>query len=307
MARRKKNKKKKTIFKLVGNRRNKRQGRLLWPVLRSTLKVLGVITVFAAIAAGFVYLAMYVKDGDKDRGYLKLANVPVWVNEQLKEKIYEAATAGGEDLQLDEHAAQRVQQNITSLVVWMDDVKVRTTHDSIHIKGMWRKPLAMVKEGRKTFYVDEDMVVLDFVKLANLPIVQVEGLSKIRRFAVPGEISLREDLAAAVAVLEQLDKMDELVTAEKPLLWEIQRIDMSNFDGRRDSSAPHIVLYTKDDTQILWGAEVGTWQRYLEATDEEKLAKLYSYYKSYGTLTGRARYINLRNPQDNVPQPADKY
>ena len=307
MARRKKIKRKKTIFKLAGNRRKKSRRKPLWPVFLSMLKVLGVITVLAAIAAGFVYLAMYVKDGHRNRGFLKLTDVPVWVNEELKEKIYEAATAGVENLQLDENAAQRVQQNITSLVVWMDDVQVQTTHESIHIKGKWRKPLAMFKQGRKTFYVDEDMVVLDFVKLANLPIIPVEGLSKITRTAVPGEISLREDLAGAVAVIEQLDKMDELVAEQKPLLWEIQKIDMSNFDGRRNRSSPHIVLYTKDDAQILWGAEVGTWQRYLEATDEEKLAKLYSYYKSYGTLMGRARYINLRNPQDNVPQPADKY
>ncbi|GAI43037.1 unnamed protein product, partial [marine sediment metagenome] len=49
------------------------------------------------------------------------------------------------------------------------------------------------------------------------------------------------------------------------------------------------------------------WQKYLEATDEEKLAKLYGYYKEYGSLLNAVKYINLRNPQETVPRPIDKY
>jgi hypothetical protein len=101
--------------------------------------------------------------------------------------------------------------------------------------------------------------------------------------------------------------MDKSVTPNKPLLYDIDRIDVSNFTGRKNSRLPHIVLYTRDDTEVIWGAEFGRWQRYLEATDEEKLAKLYAYYKEYGSLSGGVKYINLRDPQDNIPQPADKY
>jgi hypothetical protein len=49
------------------------------------------------------------------------------------------------------------------------------------------------------------------------------------------------------------------------------------------------------------------WGQHLEATDEDKLAKLYGYYKEYGSLMGRAKYINLRDPQDKIPLPIDKY
>jgi len=101
--------------------------------------------------------------------------------------------------------------------------------------------------------------------------------------------------------------MDKLVTPDKPLLYEIDRIDVGNFNGRENTQHPHIVMYAKDNTQIIWGAEVGKWQRYLESTDEQKLAKLYGYYKEYGTLSGGAKYINLRDPQDNIPLPIDKY
>jgi hypothetical protein len=101
--------------------------------------------------------------------------------------------------------------------------------------------------------------------------------------------------------------MDRLVTPDKPLLYEIASVDVSNFKGRENSRFPHIVLYTKDNTEIIWGAEVGTWQQFLESTDEQKLAKLYEYYKKHGSLLGGVKYINLRDPQDNIPLPIDKY
>jgi len=277
-------------------------------ILKSFFKVSVVIFVFGVIAAGFLYLGNYVRSGPERSGFLVLMDVPAWVNEALKEKVYNAATAGGEDLRLDENAAQTVQQNIESMVVWLDDVKVRTSHKSIEIKGWWRKPLALVKEGlREPFYVDADLVVLDFVPMANLPIVNVKGLSVVSRTAVAGEMLYREDLAAAVAVLDRLERMDKLVSGEKPLLFEIDRIDVSNFNGREDGRLSHIILYTKDNTEIIWGAEIGKWQRYMEASDEEKLGKLYSYYNESGSLLGAAEYINLRYPEGKIPQPIDKY
>jgi hypothetical protein len=173
------------------------------------------------------------------------------------------------------------------------------------IEARWRKPLALVKSGSQNFYVDDELVVLDFVPIPNLPIVGIEGLSA--RVPSQGEVWQSDDLDAAVTILAKLDQMDKSVTPDKPLLYEIDRIDVSNFNGRKNSRFPHIVLYTKDDTEIIWGAEFGTWQRYLETTDEEKLAKLYAYYKEYGSLSGGVKYINLRDPQDNISQPIDKY
>ena len=101
--------------------------------------------------------------------------------------------------------------------------------------------------------------------------------------------------------------MDKSITPDKPLLSEIDRIDVSNFNGRQDGRKPHIVLYAKDNTEIMWGAAVGKWQQHLESTDEQKLAKLYGYYKDFGTLSGRAKYINLRDPKDKIPLPIDRY
>lgn len=311
MAKRKKTKSKakRESFNLgtsKGKKRRRIATRLNWVGI---LKILVILVVFLGIGIGFVFLKGYVKRVtavSEKIGLLELENPPDWLNEPLKDKLYDAAIAYGEDLRLDEGAALSVQQNIEKLFAWVDEVEVRTTHDSILIKARWRKPLALVKHDSQSCYVDAELVVLDFVPMPNLPIVKINGLSDIRELPLSGDIWYRDDLAAAVDVLDRLDQMDKLVTSDKPLLREIDRIDVSNFDGRENSRSPHIILYTTDNTEIIWGAELGRWQLYLEATDEKKLARLYGYYKEYGSLLGGVRYINLRDPQDDITLPIDK-
>jgi len=267
------------------------------------LKVLAIVCVFVVAGVSLYFAERYVKSAKPaETGPLELVNIPEWVSSELKTKIRDAA--GGKTLRLDEEAAEVVAENLAS-VAWLDNIKIQTTHKQVLIEARWRKPLALVKSGSQSFYVDDELVVLDFVPIPNLPIVRIEGLSE--RVPSQGEVWQSDDLDAAVTILAKLDQMDKAVTPDKPLLYEIDRIDVSNFNGRKNSRFPHIVLYTKDDTEIIWGAEFGTWQRYLETTDEEKLAKLYAYYKEYGSLSGGVKYINLRDPQDNISQPIDKY
>jgi hypothetical protein len=274
------------------------------------LKVIAVVCVFTGAGVGILFLDKYVRRTAPARQegiVIELAGVPAWVNDQLKDKVYTAAGVDSGRLKLDENAAIAVQQNIAASVAWLDDVRVQTTHEGLRIAGRWRKPVALLKFGPRKFYVDARLVALDFVPISNLAIVEVKGLSQITGMPQVGEVWQRDDLAAAVDILVRLGQMDELVTPDKPLLCEIDSIDVSNFNGKKSARLPHIVLYSKDGTEIIWGAEIGSWAQHLEATDEEKLAKLYGYYKEYGSLQGGAKYINLRDPLDRIPLPVDKY
>lgn len=307
MARRKKtkHKTKRISFKLGTLRRKKQRKTTYRPSLTGILKVSAVVCIFIAGGVFFYFAEKYVKSAKPAKsGPLELVNAPEWVSGELKAKILTAAS--GETFRLDEEVAQVVAGNLAS-VAWLNEVKVQTKHERLLIEARWRKPLALVKLGLQSFYVDAELVVLDFVPMPNLPIVRIKGLSLTTRVPPPGEVWQSDELAAAITILTKLDQMDKSVTPDKPLLYEIDRIDISNFNGRENSRFPHIILYTKDNTEIIWGAEFGTWQRYLEATDEEKLAKLYGYYKEYGSLLGGVKYINLRDPQDNISQPIDKY
>ncbi len=275
----------------------------------SILQILAVTAVMAGIGVGFVFLQQYVEKTTKvssKTGLLELLDVPEWVNENLKDKIYKAAIAGGENLKLDDDAALSVQQNLESQIAWLANITVQTTNKSIEIRGIWRKPLGVVKIGTNRCYVDRELIVLNYVDMTTLPIVKIDGLSA-GKIPPIGTKWRSDDLEAAVDLIYRLDIMDKEVTAKKPLLCEIDRIDVSNYNGRKNNKEPHIVLYTKNEQKIIWGAEIGAWQKNLEATDEDKLNRLYKYYLENGTLLKGAKYINLLQPFDRVPLPIDKY
>ncbi len=306
---RKKKKKSFSLFRKPAKRKKRWTG-LLRKRLLIALKVLIVVGVLASVGFGFLFLEGYVEhrsELSKKSVPLELINVPDWANEALRNKIYTAASSYGEDLKIDENVARSVQGNLESQVGWLDNITVQAANDRLVVLAKWRKPLAMVKAGINKWYVDVELVVLDYIEMSNLPIVKVDGLFLPSKPPLSGDKLDLDDLAAAIAILAGLDKMDASVTLDKPLLYEIDRIDMSNFGGRENSRYPHVILYTKDNTEIIWGAEFGTWQRYLEAPDEEKLAKLYHYYKENDFSLNGVRYINLRYSQNQISQPVDKY
>ncbi|MHC4130999.1 MAG: cell division protein FtsQ/DivIB [Planctomycetota bacterium] len=306
---RKSKKKSRAIFKRKGTRRKARSFEL-GPGLKATFAVMVIVFLLAGVVVGFFYLEKYVRIAvpiSENIGTLELVNHPGWVNETLKEKIYRAARANREDLKLDEDVAQSVQRNLKAYVSWLENVQVQSSETSIRISANWRRPVAIIKFGTEKFYVDVELVVLDYVPIPELPIVEVKRLAAKTQIPQPGSVWQHADLAAAVDLIGLLDRMDQLVTPDKPLLYEIESIDVSNFDGRNKPGFAHIILYAKDKTEIMWGAEVGTWHRYLEASDEEKLAKLYSHYKEYGSLMNNVKYIKLNDPQQVVPRPTDRY
>jgi len=269
------------------------------------------VCAFAMVLAGFAFLDGYVKTqttGSSGNRTIELVgDVPNWVSEEIKNRIYAAATAeANNSASDDEKIAASAQRNIAALVPWLADAKVQTTHKNILITGRWRKPMLLVTAEKNKFFIDADLVVLDYSPLGNLPVINITGLELSRIPPTPGQVWRGDDLAAGMAVLNRLSRMDIAVSPDKPLLHHIDRIDVANFEGRKNKREPHISLYTKDGTQIIWGAELGTWQRHLESPDDDKLAKLYTYYQQYGTLSG-VKYINLRDPQQKIYLPVDKY
>ena len=311
-GKRKKRSKQPRISFRPGALRGRGRPRTHWvgPGLAGAGRFLAVAGALGAFVIALVLLERYVKvtvPAAIDTVELELAGVPAWVNDQLKEKVYAAAQAAGAHLRLDEETALSVQRNLARDVVWLDGVRVITTHDCLRVEARWRRPVAVIQSGPVKFYVDGEQVVLDFVPIGDLPIVQITGLAPSAEAPPLGDVWQREDLGAAIAILNLLGQRDRSLTPDKPLLYEIDRIDVSNFGGRQDDRRPHIIFYAKDDTEITWGAALGKWQRHLESTDEQKLAKLYGYYKEYGTLTGGAKYINLRDPRDKIPLPIDRY
>lgn len=238
-------------------------------------------------------------------GPLALEDPPAWVEESLPLQEKVVAAAGGAYLPLQEDVAKVLAANL-SAVAWLADVQVSVTPMDVRIRAHWRRPVALLEMGTVRFYVDQDLVVLDYVDLPHLGIKRVTG---VQGSQVPylGEVLNGDDLKEAIDILALLECMDVRTTPGRPLLSEIESIDVTNFQGRKNAKDPHVVLFAKDGTQVIWGAEIGTWGKHLEAKDEEKLGRLYSYYKECGSLMGLVKYIDLRAPQYEVPSPIDQY
>ena len=264
-----------------------------------------VLCILVVVTAAFVFLDRYVQriTASGRVGPLHLVDRPGWFNNELGQKVY--AAAGGSEFALNETVARAVADNLES-IAWLYDVKVQATAERVEVTAQYRRPVAMIRLSGQAFYIDRDSVLLPFLPIEDLIIVEVRGFSA---GAVPpvGKPMTGDDIDAAIKLLMVLERMDEISTPRAPLLGEVASIDVSNLDGRKSRNRPHIVINAKDGTQINWGAAYGRSARYIEASDQEKVAMLYEFYKQHGTIqcitNGLAKYIELRNPQQAVPRP----
>jgi hypothetical protein len=263
-------------------------------------------TTIMAAAIGLWLLERYLRKAwSVPMGPLVLEDVPAWVDQSpaLCDKI--RAAAGSDYFPLQEHVAQALAARLNALA-WMADVQVETTPSDVRIRAYWRKPVVLVDMGTAKFYVDDYLVVLDYLDLPHMGIKRVTGV-QWPQVPSAGEVMDPNDLKEGINILALVESMDVRTTPAKPLLSEIDGIDVSNYQGRHSDKAPHVVLFTKDGTQVIWGAEIGAWGKHMEARDEEKLASLFSYYKTWGTLMGQVKYIDLRAPHLDVTSPIDQY
>lgn len=271
------------------------------PGQRNLFMIFGAGCIIAAVAAGFVLLDRYVQKitSSGQVGPLELVDRPDWFNSELVHKVHEAA--GGSEFALDETVARAVAEDLET-TAWLYDVKVQTTTRSVQVRAKYRRPVGLIRRSGSTYYIDRDAVVLQYLPIEDLAIVEVKGFSA-RTIPPVGDTMAGDDIAAALDLLHVLESMDEISTPQAPLLGEIASIDVSNLGGRRNRRRAHIVLNAKDGTQVNWGAAYGRSARYVEASDQEKVAMLYEFYTQHGTIQGIVKYIELRNPQKAVPRP----
>jgi hypothetical protein len=279
----------------MAKKKKKNQSRL-----RSILKILVVFGVSGLLIWLFVFAERYLKAHYADQsGPLVFDNVPKWVEQALLDSVYTAV--GGREFIMDENAARDIGE-VLEAVPWLDKIRVSVAQDGIHVQSRWRKPLGIVKQSQDRFYVDADLVVLDDFPL-NLPLIMVKDVD-LDVTLRPGAQVTAPDLAEALKLIALLDGMDQRMAPNKPLLREIDYLDMSNYLGGENRSESHIDLVAKDGTTIQWGAELGQWGKYMELSDEKKLARLYTFYKDCGyRLMGKSNYINLRDSKYEVPTP----
>lgn len=302
MARRKK--KKKNVWFGFGKKRKRTKAQtraakeLTFQRFKLIFGIIAVISVFAGLSVGFVCLDRYVKTISpiaKATGPLQLESTPSWFNSDLDALIKK--TAGADVFPLDKETARVVAEKLQK-VTWLDNVQVRVTSNAVKVEARYRKPVALIEFRGKKFYLDRKAFAMNYLPVANLPVVEIKGYSKLLNLS---NLQHQEDIRAGLEILSALEKMDVISTPEKPLLAEIATIDVNNFNGRKNKGKTHIVLFVKDGIRIDWGSAFGMSTGDTEATDRQKLSTLYSIYKEKNkenpTLLGRYKYIDLQDPQ----------
>ena len=292
-------------FSFFSKKKKGRRSKKDTPAISSSLKVtLGIVLVTMLIAGGavgLIYLDRYVKTTtaqDVPDGSLKLINPPTWLSQEWIDRLVEAT--GGKRFPLNQTAAQTVSYRLETLS-WLEGVRVQTTPEYLEIRADYRRPVGLVDLGKnKKYYLDAQMVVLDYLPLDTLPLVEIKGIASPRSIPAPGSYWAAEDAQAAVELLDILYTMDfnfqQKDQLEKPLLDEIESIDVSNFAARKSNKEPHLVLNIKDGTTTInWGAAWGQAGRYLEQDGKNKLIDLYQFFMdNNNSLQGTAKYIELR-------------
>jgi hypothetical protein len=283
--------------------------------LKITLTILFLTILAGGGAVGLMYLERYVKTAaidDIPEGTVVFKKPPVWLNQEWKDWIQDAL--GSATFPLDGHAAQRISEKLKP-VAWFKDLTVQTEPNGIHVYAEYRRPVGLITSGNKKLYIGDDMAVMNYIPITAVPVIEIKGTST--NAPEPGQVWLAEDAKAAVELLNLLYRIDQLYQQEtekskgvkipeKPLLNEIDSIDVSNFAGRKSRShdKPQIILTVKDGTKVYWGAAWGQSANAFEADEKTKLDRLYQWFMEHNnTLQGTVKIIELRWLQDSIPRP----
>ncbi|MBN1816488.1 MAG: hypothetical protein JW828_03955 [Sedimentisphaerales bacterium] len=283
------------------------------------LRIVAVFVVLSGVAIGFVYLDRYAKSiEDLTRfGPLEYYRLPEWVKaspavgEQIEKLL-------GKTVALEPGTAENVAVRLSALP-WLYNVYTQTAQESVRVRADWRKPMAVVRQGNDQVHLawiekEDPLYDPDQRRVAVIGFVPVEGITLVEITGAAASIPRMQnglgtwsapEIVTTAEMLRTFGNMDSKNFSQNPLLGQIQRIDVSNFGGRKDSKAAHVVLYATDGTEIRWGAAFGQAATYAEATEVEKVASLYGFYRKHGTLLGKVKYIDLRIAQIIPPRPMD--
>ncbi|MHC4288444.1 MAG: hypothetical protein ACYSO1_00700 [Planctomycetota bacterium] len=327
MTRKKTKKRKKTSgFGGFFSKKKKRQKRKNSPSfmtgLKVTLTIVFLTTLIAGGAVGLIYMDAYVKTDaiTKDPEGTVIIKAPaIWLDNNAEWNAWIEDILGGATFPLNKASARDISQKLES-VAWFKNFRVQTKPGCIEVEAIYRQPVGLIETRDEKVYVGDDMVVMNYIPITTVPVIKIDGASS--KPPESGRQWQAADAEAAVELLSWLYRMDLHFQQEKmkidndtavpttkkipgkPLLDEIEGIDVSNFAARKSRSKPNIILRVKDGTIVRWGAAWGQANVYFEADEKKKLNRLYEYFVDHGnTLQGTARNIDLCWLEDEIPRP----
>ena len=239
-------------------------------------------------AGGFAYLDRYVHQIARQRKLsltVGLVDRPAWASDQLVEQVCLSTGIHCDDFLLDDNLPEKWADNLKANP-WVKELRyLRKRYDGqLEIDCELRHPIASVVKGSKVYYLDAEGVVLPAVRLAGdqAHLVRLRGTN----FELPeaGRAVSSPALLAGIELLSLIRRVDEQLPWKERVWDELAVLDVANYRGRLNNAEAHLTLYTTNDTEIRWGAEVGQYLAQYEAPDRIKLRWIYQHKKLNGSL-----------------------
>ncbi len=257
----------------------------------------------AAAIFGLSRLKGYVKslsEFDVNVASITIADPPAWAPRALGAEIRAALPEKANIF--DSDLLRKVYKSCRDLY-WVEQIdSVRKVYpNTLELKMKLRTPAAYVRYGGEPYLTDLKGSRLPrhyYRKPDGVPdMLYIKGIGGTP--PEPGEKwGDHEALMAAIAVVE------DIADTELCRRARITTVDADNFSGRKDITYSHIVLWTEDQTRILWGRSSST-PEFGDLSTKEKLANLEKALKKYSGLDN-IEYVNVFSVAGECPGP-DKY
>ncbi len=307
--------------------------------VKVTLGIMAVTIIAAGGALGLFYMDHFVKYQQQPLSINTEFSVrnptDAWLQQEQAWVDMVYSVAGEVDNLPTEDIAKTVQQRLTQ-ISWLYDIVVELDPQpdnclKVNITAGVRRPVAIIEVRRQKYYLDHQMFVFEYKPLDFLKTPEITGFSLNSKPTLQNTLNA-EDIEAGINLIDYLLYCDSQylaekktaypispqlyeiiqknkylfqklpnITVSKPLVTEIKRIDVSNCQGRKSSTKPHIIMYPQDGTPIEWGAALGQSTFYVEAYGEKKVENLYKTFINNNhslDLKDKLKRLKLWPPQD---------
>ena len=279
---------------------------------RAMTQVLLVLALMAGIAASFYFARRYV---DRKVAFptepprVVLKNRPTWMTDFLAEQIIRSARPAGTRSAFDQ---KLLVETATLLKAnpWIREVRqVRRVYgqkpgDTIEIDCAYRAPIALVKWGDYYSLIDGEATKLpEQFTAQQVPQIVMGPDRKTTNIRIiegvkqpppePGRTWSGADVDAGLDMVKLLHG--------KPYANEVMKVDVSNFDGRRDPREAQLVLITKHTTEVRWGRPVNAKDFFIEVSTAQKLDYMKKVYEELGRVDGNRPWIDIRFDKITYP------
>ena len=241
---------------------------------------------------------------------ISLVNRPAWMSDALAKQIIDLARPVGLHSAFDQHLLEATAQSLQTSP-WIAKVsQVRRVYDqrpadTVAVECVYRAPTAMVRWDDYYWLVDShgyklpEQYTRDQARKAmigpdgKLVLRVIEGV--MHAPVASGTLWPGDDLAAGLDLIRTI--------TDQPWAQQLPVIDVSNFSGRRDQAAAHLVIWTNSNSSIRWGRAPTASDYFVEVSTQRKLQVLAEIFDQTHRVDGGKTWLDVRFDRVTYPTP----